>query len=50
MAGICLLQRIPVLIERIAGELGIEARPRFEGLGGATPGIIVIVTQDMQGL
>lgn len=35
--------------ERIAGELGIEARPRFEGLGGATPGIIVIVTQDMQG-
>lgn len=35
--------------ERIAGELGIEARPRFEGLGDATPGIIVIVTQDMQG-
>lgn len=35
--------------ERIAGELGIEARPRFEGLGGATPGVIVIVTQDMQG-
>lgn len=35
--------------ERIAGELGIEARPRFEGLGDAAPGVIVIVTQDMQG-
>lgn len=36
--------------ERIAQQLGIEARPRFEGLGDASPGIIVIVTQDMQGL
>ncbi|MGC0365602.1 hypothetical protein ABH922_003586 [Rhodococcus sp. 27YEA15] len=32
--------------EKIAAELGVSAQPRFEGIVGATPGVIVIVTSN----
>jgi hypothetical protein len=35
--------------ERLAGEFGLRAEPRFQGIEDASPGLIVIVTKDYKG-
>jgi len=34
--------------DRLAAEYGLKSEPRFQGIGDASPGLIVIVTKDYQ--